>query len=586
MGATTEDMEFLAELQSDFLNEVSFQLEQCEESYLKLDDPSVRSEELGKIFRLAHSLKGTGAAVGFEDLAGFAHVVEDCLTLLRTQPALVSTEVISLLLRCGDAFKLRIEQLKKKDPSPWNPEALAAEVRAMNAKLAQGGVQGAGDHKPAYKDDDAAWKQLAQVTQLEVKKQELEFVKAESEPQPAVPTPPVLSGAVHSVVKVDAERVDAVLNLVGEMVVLKSQLLNRAEAYSSDQGLLQLVTLVDKAVRELQDKTLSMRLTPLKSLFLKTQRVVRDLSLKLEKPVEFEMTGEETEIDRSMVEALSDPLMHLARNALDHGIESSEVRASGGKPTQGTICLSAGYRGGRIVLELKDDGGGLHTQKIAAKAVEKGILSESAVSAMSDAQIHQLIFAAGFSTADKITDVSGRGVGLDVVRTQVEKLKGHIDLESTPGKGTTIRITVPLTTSILDGMGVTVGGETYLLPMESIIELAELESSSLVRVLGGEGTTVWHRRGKVYPVIDLRQKFGRSQSTGETRVALVDSGGSRIALLVDSLLGQTQVVLKPLEETVRSCKGISGAAILGDGRVALVLDPSGFAAALASEGAA
>jgi two-component system chemotaxis sensor kinase CheA len=584
MGASAEEMDFMAELQGDFLNEVTFQLEQCEESYLKLEDPAVRAEELGKIFRLAHSLKGTGAAVGFDDLAQFAHKVEDCLTLLRKDPSLVDTGVISLLLRCGDAFKVRIEQLKKRDPSPWNPEALAEEVRAMISKLS-----------PSESDEDAAWKKMAQSTELEVKKRELELVSAEAAPAPAVPVSGAVPGgaaAVATVVKIDAERVDSVLNLVGELVVLKSQLINRAEraeGFANDQGFLQLVGLIDKAVRELQDRTLSMRLTPLKSLFLKTQRVVRDLSVKLAKPVDFVMEGEDTEIDRSMVEALSDPLMHLARNALDHGIESASTRESGGKSGRGTIRLKAAYRGGRILIELSDDGGGLNTARIGSKAVEKGVVSASALQSMDESQIQQLIFAPGFSTAEQVTDVSGRGVGMDVVRTQVEKLKGHIELESRLGEGTLVRISVPLTTSILDGMVVSVSGRTFILPMESILELVDLVPSSLVPVFGGgEAGVVWHHRGRVHPVIDLRKRFGdgRVDVSPTARVALVDSGGRQVALVVDSLLGQSQVVLKPLDASVRSCRGISGAAILGDGRVALVIDPSGMAAAAGMAGAA
>jgi two-component system chemotaxis sensor kinase CheA len=497
--------------------------------------------------------------------------------------------VISLLLRCGDEFKVRIEQLKRKDATAWNPEALTSEVRAMISRLKSASAPSVPAPVPAA-DEDEVWKKMAQVTQLEVKSRELEVVREDAQPVATVSASsqvPSQSQAqqtlVASVVKIDAERVDSVLNLVGELVVLKSQLINRAESYSNDQSFVQLVGLVDKAVRELQDRTLSMRLTPLKSLFLKTQRVIRDLAVKLDKPVDFVMEGEETEIDRSMVEALSDPLLHLARNALDHGIENAERRSSSGKAAKGSIHLKAGYQGGRIVIELRDDGGGLNSKKIAAKAVEKGILSPQAAESMAETQIHQLIFAAGFSTAEKVTEVSGRGVGMDVVRTQVEKLKGHIDLESTEGRGTTIRISLPLTTSILDGMVISVGKQTFILPMECIIELANLKVSSLVPLFGERDGLVWHHRGKVFPVVDLRERFGNLTRSDDCRVALIDTGTRPVALLVDGLLGQSQVVLKPLDESVRTCKGLSGAAILGDGRVALVIDPVGLSSAGSSD---
>ncbi len=587
----------MAELQGDFLAEVTFLLEQCEESYLQLENPEVRGEELGKIFRMAHSMKGTGAAVGFTDLAQFAHQVEDCLTVLRNDPSLVTTEVVTLLLRCGDAFRTRIEQLKRKDAAPWDIGALEAEVQAMLAKLqspesgpvapsivteAQALAVAAPDPEihPESVLNDAAWEALAASAQASVEHQASVATSSSQGPvgpsgsvqAPSTTDARAAASSKREVLKIDSERVESVLNLVGELVVLKSQLINRCAG--AETGLGQLVSLIDKTVRELQDKTLSMRVTPLKSLFLKTQRVVRDLSVKLEKPIEFVMEGEETEIDRGMVDALADPLMHLARNSLDHGVESAQGRAAAGKSAKGMIYLRAGQRGGRILIELSDDGKGLQRERIVAKAVEKGIVSEDAAREMTDRQVFSLIFAPGFSTAEQVTDVSGRGVGMDVVKTQVEKLKGNIELESVPGVGTVVRLSLPMTTSILDGMLVRLGDEPFILPMESIRELVDLDESQLVEVMSGR--SAWRHRDKLYPVVDMQDGFRSGRNGRPKLMAIVDSGGREVALLLSGVAGQSQVVLKSLDDRLRACRGVSGAAILGDGKVALVLDTVGI----------
>lgn len=586
----------MEELQRDFLGEVTFLLEQCEESYLKLENPDLREEELGKIFRMAHSMKGTGAAVGFTDLAEFAHKVEDCLTVLRNDTALVSTEVVTLLLRCGDAFKVRIEQLKRKDQAVWNVKPLELEVQATLRKFQGGTAEPAASATAATSDststsempaaelhpdsisNDDAWEALASQARTGIVQVVEKVDKVDKVDKKVVESP---ASSKREVLKIDSERVESVLNLVGELVVLKSQLINKCAG--ADPQLNQLVSLVDKTIRELQDKTLSMRVTPLKSLFLKTQRVVRDLALKLGKPVEFVMEGEDTEIDRGMVDALADPLMHLARNSLDHGIENAAGRQGAAKPEKGMIYLRAYQRGGRILIELSDDGKGLQREKILSKALERGIVSAGTAQEMSDRQVQSLIFAAGFSTAEQVTDVSGRGVGMDVVKTQVEKLKGSIDLESVPGVGTLIRLSLPMTTSILDGMLVKLGEEPFILPMENIRELVDLDETQILEVVTGK--TAWRHRDKLYPVIDMQNGF-RSGRLGRPKlVAIVDGGGREVALLLSGVAGQSQVVLKSLDDRLRACRGVSGAAILGDGKVALVLDTAGISQASAEESA-
>lgn len=547
------DQSFIEEIQRDFLDETSFLLEQCEESYLKLDRPENRSEELGKIFRLAHSMKGAGASVGFIDLAEFAHVVEDCLTILRTRPELVTAEVISLLLKSGDAFRIRIQMLREKSQELWDVSALKQEFKEMNSRL---GGDGLATCAPPTSQVPPMTKTTAETSDSGSRQQQQK--------------------ASASSVKVDTDRIDAVLDMVGELVVLKSQLINETNIYQSNLKLGTLVALMEKSIRELQDKSLGMRMTPLKSLFLKTQRVVRDLSVKLGKPVEFEMSGEDTEIDRTMVELLADPLMHLARNALDHGVEKPSIRKSKGKSEEGRICLTARQLGGRIQVTIEDDGGGVDHARILKKAFEKGLVSpERKPESFEPREIYQFMFAPGFSTAEVVSDVSGRGVGMDVVKTNVEKLKGTIDIHSAAGKGTSFVISIPLTTSITDGMQVRSAGQPYILPLEGIRELVDLDSEALTETHGGG--KILNVRGKLLPVLELDRLLGFADSRkvgleAQSTIVVVECGGELFAIQVEAILGQVQVVLKALGEYFSASRGVAGAAIMGDGKVALVLD--------------
>lgn len=379
-------------------------------------------------------------------------------------------------------------------------------------------------------------------------------------------------------VKVDTERIDAVLDMVGELVVLKSQLINETKEYQHNIKLSALVSLIEKSIRDLQDKSLGMRMTPLKGLFLKTQRVVRDLSVKLNKPVDFEMSGDDTEIDRNMVEVLGDPLMHIARNALDHGIEKPESRRDAGKPSKGTIRLVAQQLGSRIIVTISDDGAGISREKVYSKAVEKGLISaDRKIETMGSQEIFQLLFEPGFSTAENVSEISGRGVGMDVVKSNIERLRGNIEIKTEEGKGTTFVITVPLTTSITEGMLVQVAHQLYILPLDGIRELVNLTDEALTTMPSGE--QVVNVRDRLLPVMDLNLVLSRDQNSQalyqkkETdTIVVTEASSGLVALRVQKILGQVQVVLKSLSEFFPSTGGVAGAAILGDGKVALVLD--------------
>lgn len=557
------DDEFLLELQKEFLDELTFLLEACEESFLKIEQPAARAEELAKIFRLAHSMKGAGAAVGFTDLAGFAHVVEDLLSILRLDPNLVDTSVISILLRAADAFKLRIASLKAKDGKTWDIEDLKKEVLLVTGALQQ--KKASATPAPVDRDADLALVPIA-----------------EKDPHASAPS----TKAESQTIKVDSHRVEMILNAVGELVVIKSQLLNEAKELPNHVRLHSVVTLLDKTIRDLQDRTLGMRLTPIKSLFLKMQRAARDLSVRLNKPIDFLMEGDDIELDRNLVEQLSDPLLHMIRNSVDHGIESAEVRRTAGKPENGTVLLSAQQSGGRVLIRIEDDGGGIRKERIVKKAIEVGLLPEgSEVSKMSSAEVYDLLFAPGFSTAEKITDISGRGVGMNVVKSNIEKLKGKIQLDSEPGVGTYFKISVPLTTAITDGMLVEVNGQTYIVPIDGIRELVDLRESGVVQLHGNR--RVLHVRGKYFPILRLSDHLesnyqnlvrGPEPASQLPRfiVVIYETESGLVALEVDAVLGQTQVVLKNLGSYFHKSEAISGAAILGNGRVALLLDIHGM----------
>jgi len=577
-----EDPEFLKELQKEFLDEVTYLLEQCEESYLKLEHPEHRATELSNIFRLAHSMKGAGAAVGFLDLAGFAHKVEDCLSILRVKPDLVDSDIISLLLKCGDAFKTRVGMLKTDPSQHWDSETLAAEVREVTERL--GGatinaleaprIETSISNAPAADDDFFAAAKAPD---------EQQAPENTSEQKPEQKSGQKSQGSI----KVDTDRIDAVMNLVGELVVLKSQLLDESAAYLGNQRLNGITSLIDKTVRELQDRTLSMRMTPLRSLFLRCQRIVRDVSVKLSKPIEFQMSGEDTEIDRTMVELVTDPLLHMIRNSVDHGIEAPEKRQLTGKPEKGVVTISAGMAGGRVLITIQDDGAGIARDKVLSKARNRGLIPESKEDrAFTDSEVFNLLFLPGFSTAEVVSDLSGRGVGLDVVRTNIEKLKGTIDIRSELGKGTTFTISLPLTTSITDGMLVLVNKYPYVLPMDGIRELFDLRKATVTELT--HGREVVQVRDKFVPLVPLRKILssgmeGHSpvtqehESVGREMAAVVEYCGKLFAFKVDGVLGQSQVVLKALSANLKKTRGVAGAAILGSGQVALVLDMEGLA---------
>jgi two-component system chemotaxis sensor kinase CheA len=379
-------------------------------------------------------------------------------------------------------------------------------------------------------------------------------------------------------IRVSTEKIDELMNTVGELVITQSMLSQLGQKVSGPaaeqlrSGLVQL----ERHMRELQESVMRVRMLPISFVFSRFPRMVRDLSQRLGKNVDLKMTGEQTELDKTVLEKIGDPLVHLVRNSVDHGIEMPDARAAAGKSATGTVYLQAYHKGGNIAVEVGDDGGGLNKDRIVAKARARGLIGPN--ESMSDAAIYELIFLAGFSTAEQTTDISGRGVGMDVVRRNIKELGGSIEVRSELGKGSRFVITLPLTLAIVDGQSVSVGTETYIVPLITIIESLQLKQGMVNRV-AGQGEVFWFRDAYL-PIVRLHEMFGvepRTKNLHEGLIMVVEGeGGRRVGMFVDDLLGQQQVVIKSLETNFRRVEGVSGATILGDGAVALILDVPGL----------
>jgi len=390
---------------------------------------------------------------------------------------------------------------------------------------------------------------------------------AKSKEKPAATSP-----AAETTIRVGVERVDQLINLVGELVITQAMLAQTASELDPIQyeGLLNGLMQLERNTRAMQESVMSIRMMPISFVFSRFPRVVRDLASKLGKQVELVTRGENTELDKGLIEKIADPLTHLVRNSLDHGIESPEKRTAAGKPAKGTITLSASHQGGNIVIEVTDDGAGLNRDRILSKAMERGL---NAHEAMPDNDVWMLIFEPGFSTAEVVTDVSGRGVGMDVVKRNITEMGGVVNIGSAPGIGTTMTIRLPLTLAILDGMSVALGDSLYVIPLNLIVETMQPQPED-IKTVTGQGRMV-HVRGEYLPIIALHSIFNMPTEVTDPCqgvLVLIEAEGKKAALFVDALVGQQQVVIKSLETNFRKVVGVSGATIMGDGRVALILD--------------
>ncbi|MCP5006962.1 MAG: chemotaxis protein CheA [Planctomycetes bacterium] len=391
----------------------------------------------------------------------------------------------------------------------------------------------------------------------------------------ALKAKPVKQGQSRTV-KVDTNKLDNLFDLVGELVIANTLVSGEMKSGSiNDGGSSKNLSHLSKITKDIQDQVMSMRMVSLKQTFQKMSRLVRDVSMHAKKEVELIISGEDTELDKNVIEEIADPLVHILRNSVDHGIEPEEVRTAGGKTKAGTVKLSAYHRGGNIIIQIEDDGKGLQKDRILKKAIDKGLVKENA--SISDNQIYNLIFSPGLSTAEKVTNISGRGVGMDVVKKNIEKLRGKVEVTSEEGKGSVFTIKLPLTLAIIDGIVVNVGGTKYIIPTISIAESLRPKKKE-ISTIKNQGEVV-NMRGNLFPLVRLHKLYNidtEKTNPWEAIVVIVETEEEKFSILVDELLGQQQVVIKSLGDRFKGVKGISGGAILGDGKVGLILDVSGI----------
>ncbi|HDS9360484.1 TPA: chemotaxis protein CheA [Enterobacter chengduensis] len=611
-----------------FFTEAEELLAEMEQQLLQLDVDAPEQEQLNAIFRAAHSLKGGAGTFGFTALQETTHLLENLLDQARAGERALSRTIVNLFLECKDIMQAQLEAYQtSQEPDEASYRYICEALReiALDGKAPQAAPAPEEKPQPAAAESDDEITLSVSLSNIDAREQAmlreelvnmgeltaiettanglhatlltsatadditavlcfvLDASQIEVKPVADAPAPVAVKPVVEKPaparavnpesgsIRVAVSKVDQIINQVGELIITQAMLsqLSRTLDPASYDLLSGCVAQMERNTRELQESVMSIRMMPMDYVFSRFPRLVHDLGSRLNKQVELTLKGGSAELDKSLIERIIDPLTHLVRNSLDHGIEEKEVRVAKGKSAVGNLTLSAEHHGGNIVIEVSDDGAGLNREKILARARAQGMtLSDS----MSDDDVWMLIFAAGFSTAESVTDVSGRGVGMDVVRRNILAMGGHVDVLSTPGAGTTIRIILPLTLAILDGMLVKVSNEIYVLPLGAVMESLRPAEEMLCRFVGEE--RLLQVRGEYLPLVLLRQRLSVTgeASADDGIVVIVQSAGCRYALWVDQLIGQQQVVVKNLEQNYRKVPGVSAATILGDGSVALILD--------------
>ena len=522
-----------------FLAESEEGLERTEQSLIAAETDPDNLELLDEMFRVAHTIKGNASALDFSELAGFAHVMEDLLEAVRKHELAISREVISLLLHAVDALR-----------------ALVPAAALGNDRLS-----------PSHQELEKAMARHAAGRHTSTRA----AIASDQVSSPRAVPGSVLQSGRNRTLRVDTEKLDRMLNLTGEIAIAQGRLRRMVEEVKTHAGrkLLEIQREIEILQKNLQEQVMDVRLVPVGPLFQQFARSVRDISQSHNKLARLEIVGADVEVDTRVLEHLKDPLLHMIRNAVDHGIEAPKVRHSKGKNPCGSLKLTAFHRTGNILIQLSDDGAGFDRQRITAKARALDLLPEG--EKISDQELFNFVFKAGFSTADEVTDLSGRGVGMDVVRRNIELLRGHIEIQSEEGKGTTITIRLPLTLAIIDGFSVVANNETYVIPLEMISECLELPGDQISH----EKVGVINLRGEPLPYVRLREVFGTpDHPPARENVVVLHREGGQAGIAVETLLGKCQAIIKPLNRIFRDVPGVSGSTILDTGRVALILDVS------------
>ncbi len=576
-------------LLQEFLIESEELLEGMNQDLVALEQAPDDTELLNRIFRALHTIKGTSGFLNFDPVVRLSHRAEDVLNTLRRSEVEFSRRIMDALLAARDQLSIMLQDIREGGLKDYALDGLIAELEAVQKPapapsrlgdiLVAEGVIAPGALQDVLQQQ-AQSGEIRKIGELLVEK----GLASQTDVSNALARQKRQADSVIAAqtMRVDVRKLDELINLVGELVLERNRLfqlsrelsMGRLEMQDLTEAFSQSTARLSFITEELQAAGLRARMVPIDTVFRKFPRLVRDVAHNLKKEVDLLVSGEDTELDKTMVEMIGDPLVHLVRNSLDHGLELPDVRESAGKPRKGTIRLEARQEGDQIIISVADDGAGIDPARIAKKAMEKGLVTADRLRTMTTREILDFVFLPGFSTAEKISDLSGRGVGMDVVRSNLTKLNGTIELESKLGAGTTVFLRLPLTLAILPVLLVEVGNEIYALPLRSVVETARIRATELHRF---EGSELLHLRGETVPLLRLRQIFKvqyRADEKGSDKVVILGIGERRFALLVDNLIGQESTVIKPLGSYLHHCSGIAGATISGDGRVRLVLDPA------------
>jgi two-component system chemotaxis sensor kinase CheA len=587
------------ELLEGFLAETTELLEKLDDDLIALEKASDDTELMNRIFRSIHTIKGASSFLGFDLLVKVAHKTEDVLNRLRKGELVVNSEIMDVILEATDLVKLLVSDIKAGEIQERETEdtiskllpflsesATAAQAPSASVAFAPEGdgvaQQTSSEQAPATPAASSA--PIQAVTSVPPQNTGGEVV-----PKKAAPPPKSTDGkgedlSDNTTVRVDVKRLDDLMNQVGELVLERNRMiqinqnLQQGDVNKDDfnEEFSKLTKRMNFVTSELQMQVLKMRMLPVEKVFKKFPRIVRSMARDLGKEVDLQIFGEETELDRSVVDEIGDPLIHLIRNAMDHGLETPDERVAAGKSRVGTLILAAVHEGNQIIISIKDDGNGIDTDRVGRKAVEKGLLTEEQLAAMSQREMFDLIFLPGFSTKEKATDLSGRGVGMDVVKTNIKKLNGLIEIKSERGQGSEFILRLPLTLAIIQSLLVEVEGEVYSIPLSSVLETLRVDQRQF-HLIGGQ--EVLKLRDMVLPLLRLQKIFNVQQRYDKDDfcyVVVVGAADKRMGLVVTRLVGQQEVAIKSLGSYLANIPGIAGSTILGDGQVALIVDPVGL----------
>ena len=552
--------EEMKEIVQDFLVESQEVLDGLDQRFVALEKNPDDTDLLNEIFRAAHSMKGSAGFLGFTRLVEVAHHAESILNKMRQHEMTVERSVVDTILEAVDLIKLLLADIKETGSDAH------VEVSAVLSKLAAVLHQDLGPRLPAQALGEIL------VRDTVVAEDVLDKALKKQEPKP-------LGSEEDQTIRVETRRLDHVMNLVGELVLGRNRMMKLStgleQSHESDplvRELAETLGRLDLVTSDLQTAVMKTRMLPIRKVLGKFPRMVRDLSNKVGKNVGLELVGEDTELDKSVIEEIADPLVHLIRNAIDHGLETPEERRAAGKPEQGTVKLEAAQEGDRIVIRVSDDGGGMSVEKIKAKALSRDLVTPQEISTWGRREIINLIFQPGFSTAENVTDVSGRGVGMDVVRTNISRLNGTVEVDTDEGHGSTVTIKLPLTIAIIQALMVAVERQEFAIPLTSVVEAVKLGSRDLKTINGREVLTL---RDHVLPLLRLSRMFEIPMLEDRSDfgyVVVVAVGERRFGIMVDHLHAQEEVVIKSLGGLLGEIKGIAGATITGEGKVVLILD--------------